>query len=200
MCKKNLFKTMAIVSIIFASIYVVGKTFSIFTSKDSIVNKFTTADVTGEVVENFPENEKDWEDPVIKEVKFKNTGTTDAVIRVNFLENWKQYDEEEKYLSNIIDGEEVTNKIWTAEWSTEWTKGNDGWYYYNYILKPEESTKKVLEAVEFKEKFKEEYKDADYNLTFNMECVNADTEATKEVFGVESNYLGDGQVEWTINQ
>ncbi|MDI9216600.1 MULTISPECIES: hypothetical protein [Clostridium] len=199
MNKNILLKSIVVLSIAYLFLVTINKSYATFRSTDYTVNKFTTADLKGEIEEEFPDDIKNWDDPLTKEVRFSNTGTIGMMLRVNYLENWSNVDNlgNTIYLSNIINGEEVAIKNWTPFWTNEWTLGNDGWYYYNFILEPGKDTQTILDSVGFNKKFETEYKEAKYNLTFNMEYVNADYNAVKEVFGMNANILEDGRIEWT---
>lgn len=137
---------------------------------------------------------------VTKEVSFKNDGTTDAFLRVAYVENWQKEDAEGNsvLLSNKANGTDVAVKNWTESFSGDWQDGKDGWFYYKYVLPSGESTEKILNSVTFPDYRQESYKsyaDADYSLYFKVEMLQASTgdatlnkdkvnkEASKTVFG-----------------
>lgn len=80
----------------------------------AVTNTFTPAKVTCAVNEEFNGTTKN-------NVKIKNTGYTDAWIRATVVANWCDSD------GNVV-------APWTDDINnyntTQWTEGNDGYYYY----------------------------------------------------------------------
>lgn len=180
------------------------------TLNTSITNEITTPTVEVEIVEEFdPSTEVDWNDPVIKKVSFKNTGTADAFIRVSYAEFWKEVvDETENLLPNFVDGKEVATKNWTEYWidgsSSEWVDGKDGWYYYKKVLPADGSTNLILNSVSFDSEFRKEYENADYSLKFSLEAVqysskgdSINKDALEKSFGKKYTNIDDsGNITW----
>jgi len=142
-----------------------------------------------------------------KTITATNTGNVDEAVRISFTENWKT--KNNGTLNGWIhpDGTKSTHSTET-ELSTdervakikfvnpsEWTYEN-GYYYYNYKLAPNETTSSLIESVEFNAKTKlddtcdttidgnkkiitcnssgDDYDDAKYTLTFTVETVQYD--------------------------
>lgn len=143
-----------------------------------------------------------------KEVSFKNEGTADAFIRVAYAEQWEQG--KELLSSQDADGKDLVDKFndnkfkdSMAEMFSEdlWTLGSDGWYYYNHVLEAGTSTDTLLTAVDFSDfagengvitdELLQKYQNADYELHFQVEAVQAsdnyelNVEAVDTVFGSE---------------
>lgn len=102
-------------------------------NSDTIINKFTTADTSNTIVEEFNYNVK-------KDVKIKNTGDIDAYVRVAVVVTWQ-----DKY-GNVYNTAPVENTDYTIAWKyvetgNPWVKGDDGYYYYTEIVKPNGETK-----------------------------------------------------------
>lgn len=100
----------------------------IVTSSGPVQNTFTPARVTCEVKEEFDKQTK-------KNVKIKNTGTTSAYIRAAVVANW------------VKDGKIVApwdDKI--AYNTTDWVKGDDGYYYCRYAVAAGQKTGNLFDS------------------------------------------------------
>ncbi|MCI9104559.1 MAG: hypothetical protein HFG56_00740 [Lachnospiraceae bacterium] len=108
-----------------------------------------------------------------KQVQFTNTGNSSVFLRVSYTEYWEKEENNTSYLisNTAADGTEMATKHWTDDWASEWTNGNDGWYYYNKVLEPGTSTNLILEEVTFENVTTEEYLNAHYRLYFKAEVV-----------------------------
>ena len=117
---------MAIIMLIGA---VIGSTVAyLITKTGSVENKFTYASVSCEVKEDFKENTK-------KDVRITNTGNTDAYIRATYVVSW--VDAQGNIVASVPDGYSYTL---TENPDGEWTKGNDGYFYYLAPVAPGKST------------------------------------------------------------
>lgn len=135
-----------------------------------------------------------------KEVVFENTGTADVFLRIAYAETWIYTEslsggkEEQIILPNRSEtgnDDSIVSKEWDSEWSQHWYDGGDGWYYYKKILKANEKTDKILKSVTFNDTDNypdSRYADAEYQLHFQVEAVQASDElqvskdAVKELF------------------
>lgn len=177
---------------------VAGTTLAIWHQNIQKTNNLKADSMKATVTEKYTPSTPD--STVTKEVSFKNDGTTDAFLRVAYVENWQKEDAEGNsvLLSNKANGTEVAVKNWTKSFSDYWQDGKDGWFYYKYVLQSGESTEKILNSVTFPDYRQEAYKsyaDADYSLYFKVEMLQASTgdatlnkdkvneEASKTVFG-----------------
>ena len=134
--KKTLF---AVILIFFL---VIGVTIAYFSSTASFENIFNTGTyklVTTEVFES-PDN---WMpgDEVSKTITTKNEGTIPAAVRVSYTEQWLD-DEDNDITSTIDEGTAIINLDNTSDWTKE---GN--YYYYKYILNPNETTSSFIKSV-----------------------------------------------------
>ena len=181
----------------------IGTTYAWQTWDLDIKNELKSHETIVEVVENF-----DKENPFDhKEVAFRNNGSSSVFLRYSYTEYW----EKDGYiLSNrLSDGTEIAVKAWVN--SDQWEKIDDGWFYYNKILKQGDSTDKILEKVTLPTDFDTahpEYIGASYHLyfkveavqcsdgnnTLNSEAVNAD--ATEKLFGRKAVVDKKGNVTW----
>ena len=135
-----------------------------------------------------------------KEVVFENTGTADVFLRIAYAETWIYTEslsggkDEQIILPNRSEtgnDDSIVSKEWDSEWSQHWYDGGDGWYYYKKILKANEKTDKILKSVTFNDTDNypdSRYADAEYQLHFQVEAVQASDElqvskdAVKELF------------------
>ena len=135
--KKSLFAIIAVLLIL-----VVGATIAYFQSSASFENVFNTGTyklVTTEVFES-PNNWKPGEE-IPKTITTKNEGTIDAAVRVSYTEKWED-SEGNDITSSIDEGTAIINLDNTGDWTKE---GN--YYYYNYILKPNDETSSFIKSV-----------------------------------------------------
>lgn len=121
----------------------VGSTLAyIFTSTDPVENKFNPSQVSCAVVE-------DDGDPVAagthntgtekKDVQIKNTGDTDAYIRVAVVVNWMNEDGTKVWATKPVAGEDKDYTI-SYNLSNGWIDGGDSYYYYTQPVDPGDMT------------------------------------------------------------
>lgn len=137
---KNKKKIVAIIAVLL--VVVIGVTFAYFQSSVSFENLFTTGTykvVTTEVFES-PDNWKPGEE-IPKTITTKNEGTIDAAVRVSYTEQWLDENNQD-ITSQVAAGTAIINLDNTSDWTKE---GN--YYYYNYILKPNETTSSFMKSV-----------------------------------------------------
>lgn len=198
-------------------IFIIGITYAYFYSRNIFENKFKTSAYDVELSEEF---KNDWG---TKKVNIINKDTTPVVIRVNYNEIWSEKDFDnlndnfdtttscrilsnndntKKYtLSNLLNGEEVVTKNWTSTWNN-FSKGNDGWYYYNKVLDSNTSIQ-ILESISLREDLLadsncyEDYNNYEYELSFNYEAIQADEQAIKEIWNYEAD-LNNGDNIWNF--
>ncbi len=172
----------------------VGGTIAFFTSSVTYANIFQVSKYNVVIEEKF-NNEFG-----TKEVNFVNQSKASSVIRINYNEFWSRVVGEDKIiLNNLVAGTNLVTKSWTTAFLNDFTY-RDGWYYYNKVLK-ENSSVQVLTAISLNEALlttndlKEEYHNADYELDFNLESVQASTQAIKSVWNRNATITGD-DVSW----
>ncbi len=182
--------------IILLSLSIIGGTISFFARNISYANKFDIAKYNVVIEEEF------YDDFGTKKVNFVNKGTSDVIIRINYNEIWQRFvDDENISLNNIVDNTNLVNKEWTNEFLNNFTY-YDGWYYYNKILKSNKSVEVLTEISLNKEVLnnsekKEEYLNADYELDFNLESIQASENAIKKIWGLEPIIVGDN-ITWNF--
>ena len=135
-------KFIVITAVALLLLVTVGSTLAyIFTMTDPVENTFTPSKVSCAVVENNnpDENRADIVPNVsIKtNVQIKNTGDTDAYIRVAVVVNWMSTDGTKVWASKPVENTDYTIRY--AE-NTGWEKGSDGYWYYTKPVPPTEGS------------------------------------------------------------
>lgn len=157
-----------------------------------------------------------------KEVSFSNKGTADVFIRVAYAEQWEQgkellssQDAKGNGLVDKFNGVKFDDSMAEMFSKDLWTLGSDGWYYYNHVLEAGTSTGTLLTAVDFSDfagengvitdESLQKYQNADYELHFQVEAVQASDDydlnktAVTTVFGNEVE-LGTQPSDWATNK
>lgn len=159
--------------------------FAWFTDKDIKTSSFIGS-VKISNIEDFtpPEN---WDGAsYTKNVVIKSIGKSDSLVRVSLVPRWIDKHE------NPFSGDTSIVKF-TPENPRNWINGNDGYYYYNKILKSGESTTALLEEVSLdltnlSEEEKNLYEDKQLIVDVNSECI----QATEEAFNSAWTTLSQG--------
>ena len=153
-------------------------TLAYFTSEGKAHNVITTGGVEIAVQEWADEEKtKSFEDvtgimpgmTVTKIAEIKNTGASDAWVRVKVEKNIKLQGE----------GTPDTALVELNLNLTDWTQGKDGYLYYNKVLKPGEVTEPLFTAVTFNVTMGNEYQNATATVDVDAHAVqtanNGDT-------------------------
>ena len=144
-------------------------TLAYFTSEGTAHNVITTGGVEITVQEWADEEKtKPFEDltgvmpntTVTKIAEIKNTGASDAWVRVKVEKNIKLQGE----------GAPDTGLVELALNTTDWTE-KDGYYYYSKPLKPGEVTAPIFTAVTFKPDMGNEYQNATATVDVTAQAV-----------------------------
>ncbi len=175
--KKILITSTVIVLLITSTVYTQAKSFG-FNSKDTVTNNFIVSDVNIEIEEKFT-IEDNWSGLFKeKEVAIKNLSNTDVLLRVNITPKWEDKSGNPVALnasSNI-----VKLKFENLNTDTGWIYGDDGYYYYNSIIKTGDSTLPLLSGVELNiadENIAEMYRGNNLTIDVKSECVQASKDA-----------------------
>lgn len=137
--KKNIKKiTIMITSLVLLLLVAVGTTLAyIFTETEPVVNVFKPSKVSCAVVENGSETENTGNIVATgtpkTNVKIKNTGNTDAYIRVAVVVNWASEDGKKVWAQKPVLGTDYSIAYATE---TGWEPGPDGYYYYTKSVAP----------------------------------------------------------------
>lgn len=194
---KNIKKKPLIFILAILVLGIVGGTFAYYYSEIAISNEFKTLTYNVQIEEEF---NKTWG---TKKVSFVNKEATNTpvVLRINYNESWrKEVNGTKLSLDNNVNGENAVTKNWTTAFTNDFIEGDDGWYYYKKTLNAKKSVQ-VLDSIALNEDlistspYYEEYKDYDYELDFNFEAIQANTDAINEIWNKKATISG-GNVTW----
>jgi len=194
-CDRKLF--IGAVSLLFIGI--ISVTLAIMTSSGYFENIFHSSDYGVNIEEEFY---NDWG---TKKVSFVNQNASPVIIRISYNELWSTSSEEDTLtvLNNKINGSNTVNKSWTESWLNDFVDGHDGWYYYKKVLKNSDRVQ-VLSEIHLNEELLnisgelDTYQNADYELDFNFESVQADKKAVKSLWNKEITIDNDGNITWNL--
>lgn len=143
MRRSKLWMLLISLGIFFLSVF--GVTMAVYNHSMQLDNKFDAADAKVYINEKFdaydqwiPGEEKE------KRVWFGNDGDVDTVLRVKFSPELKLNDGTPVTDQAVLDSFKLN---FSSGFSDDWTEGDDGWYYYNRVLKSSEKTDCTLESV-----------------------------------------------------
>lgn len=132
-------KSIIIASVMLLLLATVGTTLAyIFTETKPVENTFNPSKVSCAVVENkgTPVTGSVTNTGDIKEnVQIKNTGDTDAYIRVAVVVNWASADGSSVWSTKPEEGDNSDYKI-EYNLDDSWVKGSDGYWYYTKSVPP----------------------------------------------------------------
>lgn len=155
MNKKTLLKLSLLNLCLLSILKTISPTLASFESYDKVNNEFGVGNIEASIDENGFREVKDWNgSKKDKIVNIENTGNVDCLVRVAIIPRWK---DNEEYV--LLDTSKVElnfsqdmvgdiNKVDLP--TTKWLDGNDGYYYYMSVLKPNDSTVALLEFVNLK--------------------------------------------------
>ena len=197
-------KKFKIIMLVLFLIVSIGVTYAYYTSSDTIPNEFFVGDFYVIIEEEFEEGQTLGYDENIgefitnipKKVYVSNEENTGAIVRVSYNEymTMNQYNGN-PYLyvtNNLKDGYDRITKNWTDDFYYDWIY-KDGWFYYRYVLPPN-SRVQILESIDCSTDYT--YIEDNYNLDFNLEAVQATSEAVNELWGLNVTISDDGYVDW----
>lgn len=142
--KKFINKKFIVVTALALLLFVtVGSTLAyIFASTDPVENIFNPSDVSCAVVENNADAENTGKiihtGNTKNNVQIKNTGDTDAYIRVAVVVNWMSADGTRVWATKPVKSTDGTDGDYTISYAenTGWEKGSDGYWYYTKSVPP----------------------------------------------------------------
>lgn len=161
--KKKALLTMSVALLLFVAVCTTLA--YIFTKTEPVENTFNPSKVSCAVVENGSATENT--DSIVetgktkKNVQIKNTGDTDAYIRVAVVINWMSEDGTKVWATKPVEGTDYSIN-WAfddTENPTAWDPGSDGYYYYKNSVVPNGGVTEILitEAKVLKEAPQEGY-------------------------------------------
>lgn len=159
-------KSIIITSVALLIFVAVGTTLAyVFTQTDPVENTFKPSKVSCAVVENGNPRENTANvvqtDNSKTNVQIKNTGDTDAYIRVTVVVNWMSADGTKVWATKPVEDTDYSIN-WAfddTENPTAWDPGSDGYYYYKNSVVPNGGVTEILinEAKVLKEAPQEGY-------------------------------------------
>lgn len=182
-------KSIIIASVMLLLLMTVGTTLAyIFTETDPVENTFKPSKVSCAVVENggtpVTGSVTDTGD-VKKNVQIKNTGDTDAYIRVAVLVNWASADGSSVWATKPEEGD---NSDYNIEYNFDdsWVKGGDGYWYYTKSVPPTDGSNLTDILIESATQNKEGPKGTDGTQYYlSIEIVASAIQSTPETVVVE---------------
>ncbi len=143
-------------------------TYAYLTSKDVVNNNFGVGENTVEIEEEFEPPHKVTPGATIKKrPSIKNTGNEDVYVRVRILFS-------DDKVKEIIDDLEINSSFVL----------NDGWYYYNKVLKTNSSTPDIFQDIKVKSNISQEAI-FDFDVIIYAESVNSSKYSSyQDAFGL----------------
>lgn len=188
-------------------VLMIGGVYAYFSESSSMNNPFTTPNPSVEIVENFnpadqwlPGEEKR------KEVTFNNSGNVESLMRFK-VEVWMT-DPEGKEVESIPENFYTLN--WSnnfnnsPDWNKDFSEDALGYYYYNKVLQPGETTGMTLKSVEFTPDISNDSHGTDYsNYTLHVkvigESIQTNAGAAADEWGMNVVIGEQGNVTWSEN-
>ena len=141
--------------------------------QNSIKNQFVMGEVKTDVIESFDANNN-----IKQDVSIKNIGNVPSYIRATITISWKDKD------GNILEGIPKENEDYSIKFSesSNWLKGNDGYYYYKTPIEPNNSTDILIEEC----RQIKEYEDRTLEVSIINQAIQSEpSKAVIETWGVE---------------
>ena len=157
--------------VLVALVGVIGITFAYFSTTSTFKNLFKTPPFNVTVYEIF-ESPDNWTPGMTtpKEVYATNNSDVNVGVRISYVEEWIAADGSELPLEQDGNRAAIINLANTSDWTED-----EGYYYYNELLGPGETTSSFMESV-----------------TFNPEIVSTYTCTTNEEGHSECTSTGTG--------
>ena len=147
-------KSILITSVALLLLIAVGATLAyIFTKTEPVENTFNPSKVSCAVVENGSATENT--DSIVetgktkKNVQIKNTGDTDAYIRVAVVVNWMSADGTKVWATTPVKSIDGADGDYTIAYNLKdngWIDGGDGYYYYTQPVAKSALTDTLIES------------------------------------------------------
>lgn len=167
-------------AVLLAVLLVVGGTMAWFTAEaDPVTNTFIAGTVDISINDVFDEDDADNVNPgdtYDKVVSVTNDGTKRAYVRVKLT----------PLFNPVLSTDVVDYPILEG-----WIDGEDGWYYYEDILDPQETTGNIIEEVIFDgAEMDNDYQGATFTLKVEAEAIQATNGAINDQWDIDPADLG----------
>lgn len=143
MSKRAALLVLSLVTIL--TISVSGTLAYLIRKTEPVENNFIPGTIDTTTDETFEDNKKT--DVLV--TNGKNTGTLPVYVRAKVVFAWTKVDPvtgKREVLADPVDLDKQLTIEWAEDMAPNWVKGTDGFYYYNDILYPGESTDKLIET------------------------------------------------------
>ena len=199
MIKKRKFKSMTLFFLLAILLIVtIGVTIAHYYEEVTFPNRFKSMTYDIQITQEFNNT---WGSRKVY-ISNKDSSNTSVVLRINYDEIWsKQVDDSVVTLSNKINGTNVVNKNWTSTFTNNFVDGLDGWYYYKFILSPN-NTIQILDSINLNTSLIEntpsydDYLNYNYNLIVNYEAI----EVNEEIISSEKKknvVISENDISWS---
>jgi len=185
---------LALIVCLMAAFTLVLGAFAFFGDNGAAENYLPVGKLLVDLVDVFENNKLTLPgDTVSKDVSMKNNGTMDAVVRIKLDPSWDPAADSQ---SNPLLTDAVTITFGPT-FAQDWTLLG-GWYYYNKILKPGESTSLLVDALKLQAVSNDlhaaDYSGAAYNLNIKSESLQAAAAAAEDTWAVTYTVGGESLV------
>lgn len=171
-------------SIAAAAVMATGSTLAYFTAQDTAQNVISTGsiDIAVKEYQNIGNETVPYTDPefpimpgdiVSKIVKVENTGSGSAYIRAKINVSFDSDTGEEALPTDCI----------KLNLGSDWTLGNDGYYYYNKIVDSGEMTEFLFDSVEMDKDAGNEYQNQTLKISIDAEGIQSKNNDRENPFG-----------------
>ncbi len=172
-----------------------------FSSKESKKNKFTIGSISTKINENFDKDSAKDVSPneeIKKVVSVKNTGKNPVIVRVIINPQWdEEVDKNGKVTKFTTSASNQIQLNFSDAWKEDWIKDSDGYYYYNKILNPGESTSDLLKSVSLKNDISQEdrrnFENRSFSVNVSSEAIQVNKDALRKEWNI-NNTISDATI------
>ena len=193
--KKKLTAVALVIALV--ALAIAGGTLAYFTAQDTASNKITTGSIDIEVIEEmktdngnvtYPYTGEDGA-PVLtimpghtqsKIVTVKNTGSSNAFIRVKIEKAWKNADSTTSAIPEAV----TTDALALNMVSTKWVKVGD-YYYYSEAVAPNAITEVLFDSFTFGSQYGNDYANLTADIVVSADAIQTENGAAEAAWGVK---------------
>ena len=183
MNKRKKIAILSFLAVLLTAVLSIGAVIAYFSSKDTCTNNFKIGDIQTEIHENFDQNTGE------KEVWTVNPVDNDSLVRVSITVRLVDPEHPNDVLPVNLDKVKL---IFMDNYSENWYKNDDGYYYYKKVLEGKGKTEPLLKKVEIDEAYKEENQGMEIKVDVKSEAVQV--ARYKEI-----NSSGQEEVKYVFN-
>lgn len=169
-------KKVIALTIMAATVISVGAytTFAAINAKGTATNTVTNGNIKITLSENYGSS-SDLKSVIMpgsvipKTMMVENVGSKDCYVKIKLADKFS-----DKSGKELTDEEMKDQLDYKFSQNDKWTIGNDGFAYYNQILKPSEKTEKLKTEIEISSDLSENVKDGSLNTSTKAYAVQSD--------------------------